>query len=233
MSNSYMLRLCSVLVLFLVLTGCNQADPESVTPDITLPSEELENDLLTIDGVLQPGEWDQAEIYYFEDGSELYLFHSDNHVYLAIKAISDEMISANVFISSGERIDILHTSAALGTANYQPEGDSWRRTKDFEWCCRSRIDNASAWAFREAFYHTENWLGINTYNGTENELEYKILLTGSEKFLAVNFLRVNNIDDKQVWPVGISDGPAQPTIGGFPDLLDFSPENWFVLEVDQ
>lgn len=189
--------------------------------------------LPVVDGIIQPGEWALAEKYDFEDGSELSLMVADNHLFLAIRSSSDEMISANVFLSSESRIEILHTSAALGTAIYQPEGDTWQRTRDFEWCCRSRLDNASARAVREAFYHTENWLGINTYNGTENELEYKIRLTGSEEYLAVNFLRVNQIEDKQIWPVGITDGPAQPTIGGFPEEMDFSPEDWFAIEVQK
>ena len=140
------------------------------------------------------------------------------------------MITANVFISNEEGINILHTSAALGTAIYQPEGDTWQKTRDFEWCCRSTLDNVSARAMREAFYKSENWLGINSFNGNENELEYKISLSGSEEFLAVNFLQVDNIEDKFVWPLGINDGPAQPTIGGFPETLDFSPENWFNLK---
>jgi len=233
MTNNHPMRVCIVLIAFSVLAGCALADPVPVSPEITQVSEEEGKDQLTIDGVIQPGEWDQADLFYFEDGSELYLLFSDNHLYLAINAISTEMISANVFLFSDENIEILHTSAALGTAIYQPEGDTWRRTKDFEWCCRSTSDSAGARASREAFYHIENWLGINTYNGTENELEYKIRLTGSEKFLAVNFLRVNDIDDKQIWPVGIADGPAQPTIGGFPDTLDFSPEYWFAIEAQK
>ncbi len=229
MTNNHLFRLCSVLMISLVMAGCINADPPMESLEITLAEDGAEKFQPVIDGVLQSGEWDQADLYYFEDGSELYLLNSGNHLYLAIKAISAEMISANVFISSEERINILHTSAALGTTIYQPEGDTWQRTRDFEWCCRSKVDNASARAVRETFYHTENWLGINSFNGNENELEYKISLSGSEVYLAVNFLRVDQLEDKYVWPVGISDGPAQPTIGGFPDTLDFSPENWFIL----
>jgi formylglycine-generating enzyme required for sulfatase activity len=186
-----------------------------------------------IDGVIQPGEWEQAGLYYFEDGSELYLLYADNHLYLAIKAVSDQMISANVFLSSEDSIHIMHTSAALGTAIYQPEGDTWKKVRDFEWCCRSTMDSHTAEAEREDFLDQDGWLGINSFKGHKNELEYKIRLTGSEAYLAVNFLRVDQVDVKLVWPVGITDGPAQPTIAGFPDTLDFSPRNWFVLEVNE
>ncbi len=230
MADKHRFRFCSLLILLIFLTGCDMVEPESSVVEITPPSEESENGLPVIDGVLQPSEWDQAEIEFFEDRSELFLLYAEDHLYLAIKAASAEMITANVFISNGESVEILHTSAALGTAEYLPEGDTWRKIKDFEWCCRSTLDNASSRAMRDAFYYTEDWLGINTYNGNENELEFKIRLSGSEKYLAVNFLRVNSIEDKNVWPAGISDGPAQPTVGGFPETMDFSPENWQILE---
>jgi len=230
MACHHRVRLWIVFTALLVIAGCTKVDPVPESNVVVLPSDEMESDLPVIDGILEPGEWDQADLYFFEDESELFLLHDDDHLYLAIRAVSDEMISANVFLASEENIAILHTSAALGTAVYQPAGNTWQKTRDFEWCCRSTIDNASTRAMREAFYHTDNWLGINTYNGTENELEYMIRLTGAEEFLAVNFLRVNNIVNKQVWPIGINDGPAQQTIGGFPDTMDFLPKNWQKLE---
>jgi hypothetical protein len=43
----------------LILTGCIMSDPTSEAPEITLPSEESENDRAVIDGVLKSGEWEQ------------------------------------------------------------------------------------------------------------------------------------------------------------------------------
>jgi hypothetical protein len=59
MPNNHLFCLCSVLILFLVLTGCIKADPTSEAPEITLPSKESGNDRAVIDGVLQSGEWEQ------------------------------------------------------------------------------------------------------------------------------------------------------------------------------
>jgi len=183
-----------------------------------------------IDGVLQPGEWDQADLFHFEDESELFLLQKGGYLYLAVRAGIDEMIAGNVFLQNGNQIFIMHTSAALGTAIYQEEGDSWVKIQDFEWCCRSKIESEAAREDREIFFNQDGWLGINSFNGNENELEYKIRLTGTETYLAVNFLSADTPGLKLVWPIGLVDGPAQPVDGGFPELMDFSPENWLNLE---
>ena len=55
-------------------------------------------------------------------------------------------------------------------------------------------------------------------------------LTGSEEYLAVNFLSADTPNLKLVWPIDLVDGPAQPVAGGFPETLDFYPESWLSLE---
>ena len=181
-----------------------------------------------IDGVLQPKEWDQADLYYFEDGSELYLLQSGEYLYLAIRAIPSQMIAGNVFLKEGDRITIHHTSAALGTAIYQEENNTWRKIEDFDWCCRSRIDTDTE--AREDFFDRDGWLGINSFLGNENDLEYQIRLSESVQSIAVNLIWANDPDRKQVWPIGLADGVAAPAAGGFQETMDFSPEKWFVVE---
>ena len=183
-----------------------------------------------IDGSIQPGEWEQAEVYVSENGSELLLINMGEHLYIALKANPPELVSGNIFIFDGEKISILHTSAALGTMVYQQEGDIWRQTQDFVWCCRSRADNESARSLREGFYETDGWLGINSFNGVVGELEYMIRLTGEEISLAVNITSAESPEMKQVWPAGITDGPTLVLQGEFPEEMDYSPEFWINLE---
>jgi hypothetical protein len=230
MSKNYLFWLWSTLTTLTVLAGCIKADPASEPLEIPLTAEREGDDSPVIDGVLQPGEWDQADLFYFEDGSELYIDQDGEYLYLAIRSIPDEMIAGNVFLKSGDQISILHTSAALGTAIYQREADSWRKIQDFMWCCRSRIESETARQEREVFLNQGGWLGINSFLGNENELEYQIHLPGSAQNLAVNFISADNPDRKQVWPVGLVDGPAQPPEGGFPEIMDFSPKDWQDLE---
>jgi hypothetical protein len=230
MLKNHLFCLWSTLTTFIVLTGCTTANPALESLEITLTADRVGDDSPVIDGVLDPGEWDHADIFYFEDGSELYIDQDGEYLYLAIRSILDEMIAGNVFLKNGDKISILHTSAALGTATYQSDAKSWRKIQDFEWCCRSRIENEPARKEIEIFFIQDGWLGINSFLGNENELEYKIHLSGSVQNLSVNFVSADNPDRIQVWPVGLTDGPAQLLKGEFTEIMEFSPEDWQNLE---
>jgi len=225
--NQYFLLLS--LLLSLIFASCRDEGPVPVGGELPPIETRDVRKIPEIDGRIQPGEWDDARIDFFEDGSELFLLNKDGYLYLAIRAGFDEMIAGNVFLHNGDQIYIMHTSAALGTALYQEEVDTWTKVKDFEWCCRSKMDSETARANREIFFVQEGWLGINSFNGNENELEYKVRLTGSEVYLAVNFLSADTPGLKLVWPIGLVDGPAQPVDGGFPGVMDFAPDLWHSL----
>ena len=48
--------------------------------------------------------------------------------------------------------------------------------------------------------------------------------------LAVNFIHAGGGGEKQVWPVGLEDGVALPSSGGFPDQILFDVGEWLALE---
>lgn len=223
---------CAFLVV-ISLFGCRgpagpaqeeeQENGDSLPPE----GEEIPEDQHpVIDGVIGDQEWQGAKVDYFADGSEIFLIVSGNDLFLAVRAAGAGMIAGNVFISSGDQVAVLHTSAALGTAFYQQEGDLYRKVKDFEWCCRSRIDDQAALAAREAFYAQDGWLGVNSFLGNQNELEYKITLEEQSERLAVNYVLADGSGEKLAWPVSLQDGVAQPTSEGFPDLMGFNLEAW-------
>ncbi len=218
------------LLIFITLSLSSCSGTGSVTPVISQTVVMTDDAYPEIDGIITPGEWDEAVLEYFQDGSELYLLQSGEYLYLAVRVIPAEMVAGNVFINEGDRISILHTSAALGTAIYQDEGDTWRKVQDFDWCCRSRTESETARENREIFFIQEGWRGINSFIGNANELEYQIRLSGSVQYLAVNFVSADDPDRKRVWPIGLTDGPVQPVAGGFPETMDFSPEKWFTFE---
>lgn len=222
-------------MLSFLIGGCRAEPAPFQTPTLDDqrsaldPGSGISSSLPVIDGSIQEGEWQDAVVWDLEDGGQLYLLLSEDHLYLALRALPQGMIAGNVFLSSKDQIRIHHTSAALGTAVYQSDGDQWLKVKDFEWCCRSRIANLDSLAARQVFYEQEGWLGANSFLGAENELEYLINLDGTEIALAVNYLGVDEVDAKQVWPAGLTDGVAWPAPGGFPDRMIFSPGDWYEL----
>lgn len=187
----------------------------------------------TIDGTMSPGEWENALVETFADGSKLYLMQAGGYLNLGIQANTPGMIAGNVLVQQGSRIRILHSSAALGTGIYERGEDHWQRVKDFTWHCRDTSDSDSAKAERGAYLQREGWLAVNSRIGTPNELEYQIKTNDRTLRLAVNFIRASNPNEKIPWPADLVDDCIKPTPGGLPEYLDFSPEKWGALEISQ
>ncbi|MBL6980339.1 MAG: SUMF1/EgtB/PvdO family nonheme iron enzyme, partial [Anaerolineales bacterium] len=118
-----------------------------------------------IDGTLSPLEWDDAAIETLSDGSELYLMQNEGYLYLGIRSKSLELIVGNIFVDHGDEVVVLHSSAALGTAIYTKDDDTWDRTREFDWCCRSTSDSTSALTEREEFLQDEGWVANNSFMG--------------------------------------------------------------------
>ena len=185
----------------------------------------------TIDGTISPGEWDNAVIETFSDGSELLLMHGEGYLYLGIRASTPEMIVGNIFIEQGDKITILHSSAALGTAIYQKEADRWQQTQEFVWRCRNTSDSEAAQAERAAFLQEEHWVAANSRMGTPNELEYQIEVTNVSLRTAVSFIRGSNPNAKIPWPNDLDDDCIKPTPGGMPAQYHFSPDKWATIDM--
>ncbi len=180
----------------------------------------------TIDGTHSSGEWDAATVETFADGSELLRMQADGYLYVGIRAVDSGMIAANVFIQSGEEIIIMHSSAALGTAIYQKNADSWQQTQDFTWQCRSTSLGDAAQAERDEFLQQEGWVAANSRMGTPNELEYQIKIPDQDIRIAVVYIKATHPYEEIPWPPDLEDDTIMPTPGGLPETSNFSLEQW-------
>ena len=142
------------------------------------------------------------------------------------------MIAANVFIQSGDEIRIMHSSAALGTAIYQMEGNSWHQTQNFTWTCRSTDFSESALAERADFFQKEDWLAANGRMGTLNELEYQIKIPDQDFKVAVVYIKSVPPYEYIPWPANLEDDSIRQNPDGLPLEMNFSIELWRVLDPD-
>ena len=181
-----------------------------------------------LDGVISPGEWDQAAVYLYKDGSELLLMHADGYFYLAIRSADPRMIVGNIYLQRGEEVSILHSSAALGTAKFSWQEGTWVRVQNFTWRCRDIGFSDSAQAARAEFLLQDGWLAATSRMGTPNELEYQINLSENISAMAVNILQELNPNP---FPAGLADDCVQAFPGGIPEEMSFSIEDWVRLEL--
>jgi hypothetical protein len=249
-------RTSNLLVLFTAawllpsLSGCGQSMPAFQTPtESSLPQPPAKNAPIpddnedgtemapplvivpvgiapTIDGTLSPGEWDGATVETFADGSQLFLLQTGEFMYVGIRAHETGLIAGNVFINRGDQIEILHTSAALGTAIYQQGVDGWQQIQNFTWRCRNTGDSESARTERTEFLQDEGWLAANGLMGTPNELEYQIKIPDQDFRLAIVYIKATFPYDKVPWPANLNDDCAQPSSGELPAVMQFSPAQW-------
>jgi len=213
----------------------------SSTPDENKNETEMYPPLLvvpvgippTIDGTFSPGEWDDATVEAFADGSQLHLLQAEDFIYVGIRANESGMIAGNVFIHRGDEIAILHTSAALGTAIYQQGVDGWQQTQGFTWRCRNTGNSESAQVERAEFLRDEGWLAANGMMGIPNELEYQIKIPDQEFRLAMVYIKATYPYEKVPWPTKLDDDCIQPASGGLPLVMQFSSEQWSKLELSR
>jgi len=230
---------------------CRGAMRPSVSPDTRFDylgfrcarSEEGETEMLTepvviplggppaLDGTITSGEWSDATVENFADGSELFLMRDGEYLYLGIRAKEPGMIAGNVFIQRDDEIFILHSSAALGTAVYRHDEAVWQQTRDFAWRCRDTGNSEAAQAERAEFLQDEGWLAANGLMGTPNELEYKIKIPDQEFRLAVVYIKSTPPYEKVPWPASLDDDSIEPVQGEMPLEMRFSPEQWGILDL--
>jgi hypothetical protein len=160
------------------------------------------------------------------DGSGLYLKYSTESLFLAIDA--DKAGIVNVGILRNGELQILHSSAALGSAVYQWADPGWEMVKNFEWCCRVSAPESQL----EGLLAEEGWLSHNQYYGDTTQTEYQILVPSESLQLAVTFL-YRDQSGRAWWPLDLEQEDllqfsSPPSVG---DIAIFSEEGWATLQV--
>lgn len=176
-------------------------------------------------------EWSDTHRELFSDSSELLMKYHEGYLYLGIRASAPGMIVGNIFVTHGDRVSILHSSAALGTAIYEKSTGHFQQIQDFGWRCRSSSNSPSAQAERDAFLKQEGWLANNSYMGTPQELEYRIAMPGESLRLAVTFTPVTDVSVRIYWPISLADDCTKALQGEFPKNMQFSPSTWATVTV--
>ena len=152
----------------------------------------------TIDGSLEYGEWDDALVVLLSDTVTLYMKHADGMLFLGVRAPT--MGVGNLLIASPGEIRVLHSSAALGTAVYEPVGDAWLLKRDFTWKCRGRDFSDAAVAERKLFLETEGWVASTAFLGTPGDMEYQVRLNGESVAMLFLYVPVSNPESVLSWP---------------------------------
>jgi hypothetical protein len=116
--------LLSALVLHTICSCGNEgvSDPSNVVADFGRTPK--------IDGVIEEGEWDDANRVELDSTKTIFLKHDETNLYFAFNAAD----GGNLYFLKNNKIEILHSSFSLGWAEYlRSNNNSWVCDKEYEW----------------------------------------------------------------------------------------------------
>jgi len=175
----------------------------------------------SIDGTFSPGEWDGAMSLPLTNGGELMIVHNDGYLYLGIR--SRDMGFGSICTTNDDQVSVLHSSAGLGTAIFERDGDDWLRTQQFSYCCWGAPESEVA-----DFLQREGWVASLGTQGVPKEMEYQIEMKDGALTLAVVYVDDFSFESALYWPENLNDdclGLAL-TADDPPERLTFSPDSW-------
>ena len=193
------------------------------TPTVTpIAPDDLELDAPmgnppTLDGTLSADEWSGARAVSL-DGGELHIMHDGVYLYLGIR--SDVPGLGSVCVDRGEKVSILHSSASLGTAVYERDGEDWEQSRDFVWT------NGTP-----SFLEREGWLASDANEGASGEMEYQIMMPEGALRLAVTYLKEPDFASATAWPAHLADDCRKIELlqGYAPARVQLFPETWMTV----
>jgi Tol biopolymer transport system component len=185
-----------------------------------------EGSVPVIDGRFSEGEWEDALVTDLATAGELMLMHADGYLYLGIR--SRAMGFGSICTIEDDQISILHSSAGLGTAVFERDGEDWRRIRQFSYCCwgvnQTELDG---------FLQREAWVASVGPRDEPDQMEYQIQVTDGELTLAVVYIDDFSFETALYWPDHLDDDclglaliPEDP-----PERLSFSPETWVTIVI--
>ena len=255
----------TTLIVLSTLIGCTQAEqdipltttPLSPTPaSLSTPSREADVTLSasfdgisftvplssspSLDGLLNPGEWDKAVRQEFNGNGELYLMHNGENLFLGIHQDGEDHIITTVFLGYDEEIFALHSSGSLGTAIFKQGEDGWQLTDPFTWELYGVTTHTiTAERQRQVFFERNGWLANLGSMTDTGEIEYQITIPGAQFSIAVAYLQPPDFNRASWWPSELTDDCLnvnflQGNSGENLDIplsLQFLPETWTLFTI--
>jgi hypothetical protein len=178
------------------------------------------------DGILSPGERDNTKAHDLGNGNTL--FTKTNGAVLYVALAGSASFWAHVYLSDGERIQVMHASAALGAIEYKREKTLWHTQDNFRYEMRDRVYNNEVEARMNEYFTKNGWVANNNNLGDRKTIEYRLDLTKWKTPVYFACVLANNDMSLYHFPSDLKDDTALAKLvqGYAVDSLRFEPASW-------
>lgn len=189
-----------------------------------------------VDGYVRGLEWRSARRFKLSPLGFLYLRREGDVLQIAVDG--PVVGVASVLLHDGERIHVLHASAALGTAVFEQRSDgAWQATRHFRWQAGDPLDAEARASFRETHGWLANPIPRGPYVDWRQDREFSIDLArfgrGARLRVAAGVLHATGTGGQvERWPESVADDAASVPLhrGDTSRTYRFDPETWHVLD---
>ncbi|TFH36577.1 MAG: hypothetical protein E4G99_04655 [Anaerolineales bacterium] len=178
----------------------------------------------TIDGTLSDAAWEGAYVETMLAGGEIYFLQDGHDLFVGLDAGVGGM--GSLCVNWGDRVEVLHSSAALGGRYYQHAVDDWSLVEETDWCCRGGRADEAAETEWQAQLDSYGWVSSLYNMGTRTQIEYQIGLRDQPVRLAAVFMSMAGTI--HAWPPDLSDDCLDRDLisEDTPETIQFEPRTW-------
>lgn len=197
----------------------------------------------TLDGAIGDDEWAGA-LRIERDGHTLFLMRDGGRVSVGVRSPA-EFVITTICIRDGDRVRIVHASAALGEAVYRRDGDSWAQESTPDAWARFGHDRAAWPGLQQSFFADHGWTGSHANMGAATDTELAVALEALVDdageplpFAIVLYEPARNAADSRVLltlPADLSDDAISHGInaGFWPETASFATESWTMIDLGE
>lgn len=190
----------------------------------------------TLDGTLADGEWKDALVVVTsgegEKATQLLAQEHGGNLYFALRTKQPGITTLGIAV--GDKIRVLHASAALGSVEYAPVDKSWKRAKDFEYRCREDAEPKLREAERKEHLEKHGWSATTITMGagqTELVLGPELIAKAEDGTRSVRCALTLTGATSFRAPKELADGVIHGKLGfgTAPETLNFDTSTWMKL----
>lgn len=188
----------------------------------------------TIDGKIEETEWKNAKSFDLTGGGKVFFKYDGQFLFVGVRGVAKGW--SHLYLNQGEKISIMHASAALGMTSYsQNENELWQPANPFSWDLRDRTITAETTKKMADYLARNYWVANNNNmtNSSEIEFQLKPQNTNEPFFLAIVY--ASDAKNPQYFPAGLKDDTIKETLvyGNTPNDLKFNCNQWAKISLEK